>query len=570
MHELDFLRDVVILLIAAVLLVFIFQRMKASPVLGYLVAGVLIGPHAIGLIPDVEGTKALAELGVVFLLFSIGLELSFKRLANLRVEVFGLGTAQVVLTGIGIGLAAWALGATPLAAIVIGSGLALSSTAIVLQLLSERGELSSRMGRTTFSILLLQDLAIVPLLAMVPLLGAGNDLSTDWRDIAVAIGTAAGALVAILVLGRLFFRPLFRAIATVGSKEVFVAITLLVILGAGYLTSLVGLSLTLGAFLAGLLLSETEFKHQIEVDISPFQGLLLGLFFITVGMEIDLGFAVANWWQVLLLVSALIAFKAVIVFGLARLISLDTPLALRTGLTLAQGGEFAFVLISVAVVEDVVPRDISQMVLVVVSISMALTPFLATLGKLLSERTRKVSEIGLASMEHEHLDLEGHVIIAGYGRFGRMIGDFLDKHHIPYAALDVDPHQVAASREKGKPVHYGDVSRPELLWAVGVDRAKAIVLTATQDPERAVEVVRHIRQKLPDMNIIARAKDRAHAHALRKAGANFAIPDTLASSLHMAQTVLKDFGLERQDLSSLIDEHHEKEADQSASEKAAS
>ncbi|HEY7608546.1 MAG TPA: monovalent cation:proton antiporter-2 (CPA2) family protein [Alphaproteobacteria bacterium] len=559
MHGFELLFEGVIILVAAVAVVYLFQRIKAGPVLGYLAAGLLIGPHAFRLVVHIEAIQTLAEFGVVFLLFIVGLELSFRRLASMRTEVFGLGSAQVLLTAALVGAAVALIGVSWQAAVIIGFGVALSSTAVVLQILSERGELSGRLGRISFSILLLQDLAIIPLLAIVPLLGHGGQGATDLREVAIAAAKAVAALAVILVVGRYLLTPLFRAVAGMHREELFFAITLLAVLGTATATQAVGLSLTLGAFLAGLMLAETEFRHQIEVTIRPFQGLLLGLFFMSIGMTVDLGFAVAHWWQVLLLLAGLVTIKAAVIAGLCYAIKMPAAVALRTGLVLAQASEFAFVLIAIAAREKIVPVEVQQMVLAVASLSMAATPLLAALGLWIAGRLERVTRIGLAALEQENIDLKKHVVLAGYGRFGQMIARLLDANRIPYVALDMDAQQVAAFKAKGVPIHFGDATRPEILWGVGIDRASAIVLTTASDPAGQTRLVGLLRRRLPDLKIVARARDAQHAAALTAAGATAAVPDALASSLHLAQSVIRSFGLPEVDLNQLLSEYGQKE-----------
>lgn len=559
MHGFDLLVEGVIILVAAIAVVYLFQRIKAGPVLGYLAAGAIIGPHALRLVSHVEAIQTLAEFGVVFLLFIVGLELSFRRLASMRTEVFGVGSAQVLLTAALVGAALAVIGVSWKAAAVIGFGVALSSTAVVLQILSERGELSGRLGRVSFSILLLQDLAIIPLLAVVPLLGDGGQGATEWREVAIAAAKAVAALAVILLVGRYLLTPLFRAVAEMHREELFFGITLLAVLGTATATQAVGLSLTLGAFLAGLMLAETEFRHQIEVTIRPFQGLLLGLFFMTIGMTVDLGYAVAHWWQVLLLLLGLVTIKAAVIAALCYAIKMPAAVALRTGLVLAQASEFAFVLIAIAAREKIVPSDVQQMVLAVASLSMAATPFLAMLGLWLAGRIERVTRIGLAALEQENIDLQKHVVLAGYGRFGQMIARLLDVNRIPYVALDLDPKQVAEFKARGIPIHFGDATRPEILWGVGIDRASAIVLTTAKEPAGETRLVSLLRRRLPDLKIIARARDPQHAATLTAAGATEAVPDALASSLHLAQSVIRSFGLPEIDLNQLMSEYGEKE-----------
>ncbi len=559
MHDFGPLGDSVIILIAAIAIVYVFHRLKVSPVLGYLAAGVLIGPYALSLISHREAVATLGELGVVFLLFIVGLELSFRRLAAMRTEVFGLGSAQVFITAGLAMLGLIGLGVGWKAALVIGFGIAMSSTAVVLQVLSDRGEMSSRMGRTAFSILLLQDLAIIPLLAIAPLLGDASQERTDWAKLALAFGTAAAALAVILLVGRYVLQPLFRAVAGMRRPELFVGITLLVVLGTAWATETVGLSLTLGAFLAGLMLAETEFRHQIEVELRPFEGLLLGLFFVTIGMTIDLGFALRNWWQVALLLLGLIAIKATVITLICRIINLPLAVALRTGLLLAQASEFAFVLVAIAAREKIVPAEIRQMVLAVASLSMAATPFLVIAGRALAEKLEKSAKIGLAALEQEHLDLGEHVVIAGFGRFGQMIARLLNANRIPYVALDLNAARVGKLKQSGVPVSYGDAQRPEILWGVGIDRAQAIVITAHDDAAGEVRLVRQLRERLPNLVIVARARDGLHANALKAAGATAAVQDALASSLHLAQSVMRSVGLPEGDLNAMVLEYGERE-----------
>jgi len=558
MHGFELLLEGVIILVAAIAVVYAFHRLNAGPVLGYLAAGVLIGPHALKLVSHVESIQILAEFGVVFLLFIVGLELSFRRLATMRTEVFGIGSAQVLLTAGLIGAALAALGLAWKAAVVIGFGVALSSTAVVLQILAERGEMSGRLGRISFSILLLQDLAIIPLLAIVPLLGDQAQGDTQWKAVAIAAGTAAAALAVILVVGRYLLTPLFRAVAAMHREELFFAITLLAVLGTATATQAVGLSLTLGAFLAGLMLAETEFRHQIEVTIRPFQGLLLGLFFMTIGMTIDLGFAVSHWWQVAALLAGLVVIKAGVIAGLCYAIKLPTITAIRTGLVLAQASEFAFVLVAIALREKIVPPDVQQMVLAVGSASMAVTPLLAALGLWIAGRMERVTRIGLAALEQENIDLQKHVVLTGYGRFGQMIARLLDANRIPYVALDMDAAQVAHFKSQGVPIHFGDATRPEILWGVGIDRAAAIVLTTARDPAGETRLVELLRRRLPELRIVARARDAQHAAALKAAGATEAVPDALASSLHLAQSVIRAFGLPELDMNQLLTEYGQK------------
>ena len=535
MHYPQALVDVLYLLAAAVVVVSLIQRLRVSPVIGYLAAGLLIGPSGIGAVSDPEGVVELAEFGVVFLLFTIGLELSLQRLWVMRRFVFGLGGAQVVVTGIAIGLVAWALGASVAAAIVIGGGLALSSTAVTLQILVERGETASRFGRVTISVLLLQDLAVVPLLVLVPLLGV------EGGSIAAPLGFAAlkaiAALAVIVVLGRLVLRPLLRIAAAGRDTDLFAAVILLIALGTALATAMAGLSLPLGAFLAGLLIAETEFRHQVDADIRSFKGLLLGLFFMTVGMSLDLGLLVAEWPVIGAMFIALLVGKTVVIAVLARLFGLAWSTAGRVGLALAEGGEFAFVLFSAAVVAGVIGGMQNQMLLAVVVLTLATTPLLAALGARLDARlNRHPEQADLAARETG--DLVDHVVIAGFGRVGQTVAKLLTSAGIGWVAVDRDIDLVATARLGQLPVYYGDASGPAMLRSIGIDRARAAVVTLDHvaAAERAVEAIQRARPGLP---VVARARDIRHAERLQRMGASEVVMETLEASLQLASKTLQ-------------------------------
>ncbi|KAJ6825152.1 K(+) efflux antiporter 2, chloroplastic-like [Iris pallida] len=436
--------DMLWLLLASVVFVPLFQKIPGgSPVLGYLAAGILIGPYGLSIIRHVHGTKAIAEFGVVFLLFNIGLELSVERLSSMKKYVFGLGSAQVLATAIGVGLVAHFFSGLPgPAAIVVGNGLALSSTAVVLQVLQERGESTSRHGRATFSVLLFQDLAVVVLLILIPLISPNSSKGgVGFQAIAEALGLAAikavVAITAIIAGGRLFLRPIYKQIAENQNAEIFSANTLLVILGTSLLTARAGLSMALGAFLAGLLLAETEFSLQVESDIAPYRGLLLGLFFMTVGMSIDPKLLLSNFPVIMSSLSLLIGGKAILVALVGKVFGISTIAAIRVGLLLAPGGEFAFVAFGEAVNQGILSPQLSSLLFLVVGISMALTPWLAAGGQLLASRFEQHDVRSLLPVESETDDLQDHIIICGFGRVGQIIAQLLSERLIPFVALDV-------------------------------------------------------------------------------------------------------------------------------------
>lgn len=530
-----------VFLLAAVAIVPIFRRLQASPVIGYLAAGAVIGPYGFGFVRDIEESHTLAELGIVFLLFTIGMELSLERLKIMARYVFGLGTAQVGLTGLAIGAFALVMGASFPMAAVVGGALALSSTAFVLQLLSERGELSSRLGRVVLAVLLLQDLAVVPGIAIVTALGDPGE--TLWLVLALAGLKALVALVVILTLGRLALRPLYRVIAATRSPELFAATTLLVVLATASATAAAGLSMALGAFLAGLLLAGTEYRHQIEADIQPFRGILLALFFMSVGMLIDLRLLAENAAEIAVLVIGLVVLKGAIIAALARAFGFPLPLAVNIGLHLAQGGEFAFVLFTLATRNGVIGGDVGQLLFGVVAVSMVATPVLVDMGRRLQLALERRSLADASPLAAEGEALRDHVIITGYGRVGQAIGRLLAAQDIPYLALDMDPDRVKEARLQGLPVFFGDAGRHTVLHAAGVDHARAVVVTL-DDPAATARLLEVLRQDHPDLQIFARARDHHHLDRLMRAGATSVVPELAEGSLQLGGAVLKGLGQE--------------------------
>jgi CPA2 family monovalent cation:H+ antiporter-2 len=534
------LRAVLILLLAAIVAVPLAQRFRLSPVLGYLAAGLLIGPYGFSFIADTAEAERLSAFGVVFLLFTIGLDMPLHRLQTMWRYIFGLGLAQVLLSSAVIGLAGHALGLSSRGALVMGGALALSSTAAVLQLLAERGELAGRVGRVAFAVLLFQDLAVVPLLAMLPLLapGIGGSIS---EALALALGKGGVAIVAILLLGRLVLRPLYRMSATTRIRETFAATNLLVVLGLGWATALAGMSMALGAFLAGLLLAETEYRHQVEADILPFRGLLLGLFFITVGMVIDLPVVLSYWPDVLRLAALLLAAKPLVLWALARLMRLGASTALRVALLLSQGSEFGFVIFTISEQLGILSHEAAAVLVATVALTMATTPLMAVLGRRLAALLEPKHAPETDRLAAEMADVSGHVIIAGYGRIGQIVARMLTTQRIPYVAIEQSVPLVEESRRQNRPVYFGDASRSELLSAAGVERASAAVITIDQ-AEAAERVVGTLRRNHPDLRIVARSRDHAHAQRLEQAGADAVIHEALEPGLQMGGAALRATG----------------------------
>ena len=545
-------KDLVLFLATAGIVAPLFKRLKFNPILGFLIAGVILGPFGLGSLTHVapwldyvtvdnpDEIAQLAEFGVVFLLFMIGLELSWERLRLMRKLVFGLGALQMVGCSLALGAVAWLLGQPPVAALVIGAALALSSTAIAVPVLVERKRLHSEGGRATFSVLLFQDLAVAPILITLAVLARGDGVFR-LGDL-LALGPAAIGLGIIVLLGRLALRPMMRSVAKAKSEEMFMAACLLVVIGAGLVAALSGLSMALGAFVAGVLLAETEYRHEVEVKIEPFKGLLLSLFFVSLGIRLDLSLLVAQPGLVLGVALGLVAVKAVMVAGLGKLFGLTTRAAIETALTLAAGGEFAFVILDNAMGAEVVSERVGQAVLVAATLTMFLIPTLSAIGGRLARKAAPALPEAPELPEHQGEEPEGRVLVVGYGRVGRLVGDMLDRHDLPWIAIDRDPSFVQQGRRAGHTVYYGDASRVELLERCGLDYARAVVVTM-DSPEAVEAVVATARGHRPDLTIVARARDARHAARLYELGATDAVPETIEASLQLSEAVLVDIGV---------------------------
>ncbi len=562
-----FLREVVIFLVASGIVAPVFHRLRASPVLGYLIVGGLIGPHGLGLladhlgwlshvvITDVEGVRPLAKLGVIFLLFTIGLELSFKRLWAMRRFVFGLGTLQVAVSALVIGAVAWGWGHSLQTCVILGTCLSLSSTAIVMQLLTEWRRLGTPLGRCSLSILLFQDLAVVPILFLLGVFGVRieGDFTSVWLSLVLALVQAAAVIGAISLVGRLTLRPLFRLVSHAESPEMFVAAILLVVIAASAITGMAGLSPELGAFLAGLFLAGTEFSHEIEVDIEPFKGLLLGLFFMSVGMGIDYRVIADQAFWITASVAGLFIVKSFVAGGLCLAFGLPRHVSLEAGLLLGQAGEFAFVVVGLAMSLDLMPWDTSQFMLIVASLSMLVTPLVAAAGQRLGAVLKGEHELkryarGLDAAE----ELEDHVIIAGFGRVGQMLGRILSREGVPFLAIDMNGPAIDEHRRKGLSVFYGDASRVEMLRRNHADVASAVVVTM-DDWEASERLVHNARRRWPELPIFARARDQRHAKQLLTLGATDVVPETLEGSLHLSLRVLSGIGMPEEVSLELVD-----------------
>ena len=547
---LPFLREALLFLALAGVLMPLLQRLNINQVLGFLGAGVIVGPYGLGLwagehswlrylvFQRPQGIAPLAELGVLFLMFMIGLELSASRLWALRRWVIGGGGAQVLLSALVIGLLAWLVGNRAEAALVLGLVLSLSSTAVVMQLLTERQALGYPLGQAAFSILMMQDLAVVPIFILLGVLAGGT--GAGWLPLlGLTLAKSVAAVALIYLLGRRALEPLLRLFLRQRQPEVFMALTLLITLGIAGLTAAAGLSLALGAFLAGLLLAETQFRHEVEVVIAPFRNLLMGLFFMSVGMQTDLREAAGAPFWLLLSVPGLFIVKAAVVSLVLRVGGLPWGRAVEGGLLLGQGGEFAFIVVGQAVASRLLAPEVGHFMMLVVACSMFATPLAARLGRRYGDWWQRRHPLPAAP--EVPAPQANHVIIVGFGRIGRMLAQILDSQGIAYVAIDNDPQLVAQLPDQAGRLHYGDAARGELLHRLAAGRAAAIVLTMDHSAT-ALHAARTIRRDYPDVQLFARARDEAHAEALLRAGASLVVPETLESGLQLSQFVLHSLG----------------------------
>ena len=537
------LQSVLVLLATAVLVVVVFRSIRLPPLLGYLIVGVAIGPHALAWIPDTAEARELAEIGVVFLMFSIGLEFSLPKLVTMRRLVFGLGAAQVLATMLIVWGCAVALGVDWRAGLILGGVLAMSSTAILARLLAERLELNSPHGRQIMGVLLAQDLAVVPLLILVPALAPGaGDLAAN---LGLALAKAAVVLTLLLFLGQRLMRGWFHLVARQKSSELFMLNVLLITLGLAYATEVAGLSLALGAFIAGALISETEYRYQVEVDIKPFRDVLLGLFFVTIGMLLDLRVVVEQAPSVFLVLAALLVMKTLLIFGLSLAFGTGSAAALRTGLTLAACGEFGFVLLARADALALVDAQVAQPVLAAMLLSMLAAPFIVDKSESIARswsrsdwmhRAMELHNIAVKSMATEQ-----HAVICGYGRSGQNLARLLEQESIPFIALDVDPQRIREAAAAGESVVFGDAARREVLVAAGLMRARVLAITYA-DTASALRILSHVQELRPGLPVVVRTLDDTDIERLKDAGAAEVVAEIMEGSLMLASTALMLLG----------------------------
>ncbi|HEY1720778.1 MAG TPA: monovalent cation:proton antiporter-2 (CPA2) family protein [Magnetospirillaceae bacterium] len=529
------LQTLVVLLAATVLLIPLSRRAGFGSVLGYLAAGILIGPSGLRLITDVDEIREISELGVVMLLFLIGLELRPQRLWVMRRSVLGMGAAQVIVTGALLALLAYWRGLDWVGAGAIGAGLALSSTAIVLPMLSERDLLGSVAGRDSFAVLLFQDLAFIPLVAAVPLLVGERPTHAPWHEVAQGVG----AIAALLIGGRFIIRPAFRAIGGARIPEVFNAMALLVVIGAAATANAFGLSMSLGAFLAGVNMSDSEYRHELRADIEPFEGLLLGFFFMSVGMSANLGLVITEPGRIAIAVAALMAVKIVVAYAIGRISRQDNRSAIRFAMAMPQGSEFSFVLFAAALGVGALDQDSADRATLVVTLSMVMTPILfAVSERLVIPRFTPKTKPVYDTVHDDHTP----VIICGFGRVGQIVGRVLRMHGIPFTALENDPAQVDVVRRFGTKVYYGEPTRPDVLRAAGAEHAQLLVV-AISDIEESLRIVDMARRNFPKLKIVSRARNRRHAHLLMDRGITGFVRETLHSSLKLSEIALGSIGV---------------------------
>jgi monovalent cation:H+ antiporter-2, CPA2 family len=546
-------KDALLILGAAAIVVPVFHRLKVSPVLGFILIGMVVGPFGLGAlsvgtpwleyvtIREGENIALMAELGVVALLFMIGLEMSFERMVLLRKLVFGLGVMQLALSSLALAGLVWMTGQTRVAALVIGVALAMSSTAIITQLLADEKRLHQQVGRASFAVLLLQDIAVVPILFAISMLGADR-AGASIGNFLLSMAQAAFAIGLILLLGRFALRPLFRSVARTKSPELFMAACLLVIMGASLATAAAGLSMAMGALLAGLLLAETEYRRQIEILVEPFKGLLLGVFLISIGMSVDLLKIAREPLLIVGLALALLLIKTMIVLLVSLPFRLERKTRLETALLLAPGSEFTFVIIGVATTLNLVSTVAADLVLIITALTMALLPLLTKLFGHVSKSLASRSDMHPLTQEVLPENLSARVVIAGFGRVGQTVAKLLEAHKISYLAVDMDVDRISAQRKTGRAVYYGDMTRVSHLEKFGLHEAEALVITL-DTPDAADALVAAARRSFPELTIVARARDATHAAHLYAMGVSDAVPETIEASLQLAEATLVDIGV---------------------------
>lgn len=542
-----YLIDILALLLATVTIIPVFHAIRLGAILGYLTAGAILGPWGLEVITEVEEIRHLAEFGVIFLLFVLGIELNPDKLWQMRKLVIGLGLSQLLITAAILYGISIVLGVSQHDAVIIGFGLALSSTAFCLNLLAERGGVATVMGQRAFSILLFQDIAVVPLLALVSML-AGGDI--DATESGINLIYAISAIITLLLIGRYLLNPILDKIVASQDPEVFIAVAVLLVLGVAWIMELVGLSMALGAFIAGLMLAESHYRHQIEADILPFRGILLGLFFMTIGMGIDFELLWGHLTDIVALTLMLMLVKSSVIYMLVRFSGIHHSIAVQTGVLLSQSGEFGFVMFGFAAASGILDVQTSQILTLIIALSMVFTPFIVKITNVIVLKLNR-PEIIDTQCEEFIEDSKGHVILAGFGRVGARIGAILNAADVPYIAIDMDQKRIKRAREQGFPVFYGDACNVKILRAAKADQAKMIVI-ALDNFENIDRMIPIIREQYPDLPIHARAIDRQHCANLITQGVTSTVSETLEISLRLAEEVLLGSRVDNRDVEKVI------------------
>ena len=550
MHSFGYLYDIFILLLASFAVVIVFKQLKLSPALGYLVAGAAIGPFGFGILTSTETTKSIAELGIVFLLFAIGLELTFEKLVAIKTYVLGFGSLQIITTATAIATICHKFFAINLeSSIIIGGALALSSTAIVMQVIAENGEENTRVGRLSFAILLMQDLVVIPILVLLPLLA--NKKLAIMPALGEVTVNAIMAMTLIFISGRLFLRPIYRIIADLKSDVLFLSFTLIVIFGASLISNRMGLSFALGAFIAGLMVAETEYRYRVEEEIISLKHLLMGLFFMSIGMSFDFDLLLKSLPYILLLSLILITVKASIIIGLCKLFKFPLAPSIHAGLLLAQGGEFAFVVFVMAVQKKLIEQDVCQFLITIVTLTMALTPIIANIGRKIKTTLYTKDVLKDNKIKREIDEISNHIIIVGFTKVGRIISYILKKSTKNYIIIDNNHHLVRIEKTNGYNISYGDAMNLDILKYIGIERSEAIII-AMEDEITCMKITRFISQNFPEVNVVTKSENIKNADRFKKIGANLVISKNVETALQLSKVALRSIGINHNEIESIL------------------
>ena len=550
MHSFGYLYDIFILLLASFAVVIVFKQLKLSPALGYLVAGAAIGPFGFGILTSTETTKSIAELGIVFLLFAIGLELTFEKLIAIKTYVLGFGSLQIIATATAIATICHKFFAINLeSSIIIGGALALSSTAIVMQVIAENGEENTRVGRLSFAILLMQDLVVIPILVLLPLLA--NKKLAIMPALGEVTVNAILAMTLIFISGRLFLRPIYRIIADLKSDVLFLSFTLIVIFGASLISNRMGLSFALGAFIAGLMVAETEYRYRVEEEIISLKHLLMGLFFMSIGMSFDFDLLLKSLPYILLLSLILITVKASIIIGLCKLFKFPLAPSIHAGLLLAQGGEFAFVVFVMAVQKKLIEQDVSQFLITIVTLTMALTPIIANIGRKIKTALYTKDVLKDNKIKREVDEMSNHIIVVGFTKVGRIISYILKKSTKNYIIIDNNHRLVRIEKTNGYNISYGDAMNLDILKYIGTERAEAIII-AMEDEITCMKITRFISQNFPEVNVVTKSENIKNADRFKKIGANLVISKNVETALQLSKVALRSIGINHNEIESIL------------------